>query len=232
MPATPAWLAAIESLLNRGIDQSLRAQAVAGRLNGTSMELRVEGFAPIRIAAFSGRLALALAHAGGPPGGGAAGGARAGSGAAVAGPDAVIAGPPLALLDLSARRADSSAPRGAERVHVTGNAEIAARYRELLELARPDWEEELSRLIGDLPARQVSVAAQAALSWARGFARTARANVGEYLQEESRVLVSRPEVEEFLGQVDALRETADRVEARIARLERRLGGRGELGGSA
>ena len=220
MPATPVWLATIESLLNRGIDQSLRARAVAGRLHGTSMELRIEGLAPIRIAAFRGRLVLATG-----PGGGA--GAAAGTDA-----DAVIAGPPLALLELFARRAESSAPRGSERVHVSGDAEIAARYRELLELARPDWEEELSRLIGDLPARRVSLAARAALSWVRGFAGSARANVAEYLQEESRALVSKPEVEEFLAQVDALRETADRVEARIARLERRLDGRRELEGSA
>jgi len=117
-------------------------------------------------------------------------------------------------------------------VRISGDAEVAARYRELLELARPDWEEELSRLIGDLPARRLSLVARAALSWARGFARSAQANVAEYLQEESRALVSKPEVEEFLGQVDALRETADRVEARIARLERRLGGRREIEGSA
>jgi ubiquinone biosynthesis protein UbiJ len=219
MPATPVWLAAIESLLNRGIDQSLRARAAAGRLNGTSLELRIAGLAPIRIAAFSGRLALA---------------SGGGSGARTAGTDpaAVIAGAPLALLDLFARREDSSAPRGSERVRISGDAEVAARYRELLELARPDWEEELSRLIGDLPARRLSLVARAALSWARGFARSAQANVAEYLQEESRALVSKPEVEEFLGQVDALRETADRVEARIARLERRLGGRREIEGSA
>ena len=208
MPATPVWLAAIESLLNRGIDQSLRARALAGRLTGTSMELRVEGLAAIRIAAFSGRLALA-----------SAGGADA---------DAVIAGPPFSLLDLFARREDNAAGRGAERVHITGDAEVAARYRELLELARPDWEEELSRLIGDLPARRASLAARAAFSWARGLARSARANVAEYLQEESRDLVSRHEVDEFLGQVDVLRETADRVEARIARLERRLDGQHAL----
>ena len=184
------------------------------------MELRIEGLAPIRIAACRGRLVLATG-----PGGGA--GAAAGTDA-----DAVIAGPPLALLELFARRAESSAPRGSERVHVSGDAEIAARYRELLELARPDWEEELSRLIGDLPARRVSLAARAALSCVRGFAGSARANVAEYLQEESRALVSKPEVEEFLAQVDALRETADRVEARIARLERRLDGRREFEGSA
>ena len=203
MPATPAWLAAVESLLNRGIDQSVRASALCGRLNGTSMELRIEGFAPLRIAVSSGRLVLA------------SGGAGA---------DAVITGSLLALIDLFARREDSAAARSAERVQIAGDAEIAARYRDLLKLARPDWEEELSRLIGDLPARRLSLAARAALSWARGFARTAGQNVAEYLQEESRALVSKPEVEEFLAKVDELRETADRVEARLARLERRLEG--------
>jgi ubiquinone biosynthesis protein UbiJ len=206
MPATPAWLAAVESVLNRGIDQSIRASALCARLNGTSLELCIEGFAPIRIAISSGR--LALASGGGPAA------------------DAVIAGSVFALLDL-ARREDAAAPR--ERVQISGDAEIAARYRELLELARPDWEEELSRLIGDLPARRLSLAAQAALSWARGFARTAGANVAEYLQEESRALVSKPEVEEFLANVDELRETADRVEARLASLERRLDGRPDRG---
>ena len=205
MPATPVWLAAIEALLNRSIDQSLRASALAGRLNGTSMALHVGGLAPLRIAVSSGRLSFS-------------------SGGALPA-DAVLSGSALALLDLFARRGEeSSAPRGAERVQITGDAEIAARYRELLELARPDWEEELSRIIGDLPARRLSLAARAALAWARGFARTASANVAEYLQEESRALVSKPEVEEFLAQVDELRETADRVEARLARLERRLEG--------
>jgi ubiquinone biosynthesis protein UbiJ len=210
MPATPAWLAAVESVLKRGIDQSVRASALCARLDGTSLELRIEGFAPIRIAVSSGRLALASGRE--------------------AGADAVISGSLFALLDLAARREDGAAPR--ERVQISGDAEIAARYRDLLELARPDWEEELSRLIGDLPARRLSLAARAALSWARGFARTARANVAEYLQEESRALVSKPEVDEFLANVDALRETADRVEARLASLERRLGGRPERGRDA
>jgi ubiquinone biosynthesis protein UbiJ len=142
------------------------------------------------------------------------------------GADAVIAGSPLALLDLFGRRGDgASGSRGAQRLQISGDAEIAARYRELLELARPDWEEELSRLVGDLPARRISLAAQSALSWARKLARTASENLSEYLQEESRDLVSKPELEEFLVEVDELRETADRVEVRLARLERRLEGR-------
>ncbi len=48
--------------------------------------------------------------------------------------------------------------------------------------------------------------------------------MAEYLQEESRVLVNKTELEEFLRGVDAVRETADRIEARLARLEQRAAG--------
>jgi len=91
-------------------------------------------------------------------------------------------------------------------------------------LARPDPEEELSRWIGDLPARRVSLLAQRALSLVRRARRTAGENIAEYLQEEGRDLVNRTELEEFLRGVDELRETADRIEARLGRLEQRLKG--------
>ena len=54
------------------------------------------------------------------------------------------------------------------------------------------------------------------MAWARKARRTAAENLAEYLQEESGDLVSKPELEEFLHGVDRLRETADRVEARLA----------------
>jgi len=91
-------------------------------------------------------------------------------------------------------------------------------------LARPDFEEELSRLIGDVPARSISQLALKTVEWARKARHTAGENIAEYLQEESRDLVNKTELDEFLQGVDTLRETADRVDARIARLEQRLKG--------
>jgi len=43
-------------------------------------------------------------------------------------------------------------------------------------------------------------------------------NVSEYLQEESRDVPSRYEVERFTRRVNALRDDTDRLEARIRRL--------------
>lgn len=205
MPPTPAWLAAVESVLNRGIERSQKAGTLAHRLDRTALGVHVEGVARIRIAVCGGRLALSAVG-------------RAAENDA----DATIGGSPFALLELLRAGAGPLADRGAGAVRVSGNAEVAAHYRELFALARPDLEDELSRFIGDLPARRLSVAAQGALGWIGKLARTARENVAEYLQEESRDLVSAPEVDEFVRGVDALRDTAERVEARLARLERRL----------
>jgi ubiquinone biosynthesis protein UbiJ len=207
MPATPVWLAAVEAVLNRSIDQSMKASAAASRLHGTSLRVDVDGLWRIRAAVSAGKLAL-------------------GSGGDIDS-DAIVCGSALALFKLFAGRLDrvggANGTPGAA-VQISGDAEIAARYRDLLALARPDWEEELSRLVGDLPARRLSLAASAAISWARGVGRTAGENLAEYLQEESRDLVSKPELEEFVAAVDQLRETADRIEARLARVEQRLTG--------
>jgi ubiquinone biosynthesis protein UbiJ len=213
MPATPAWLAAIEALLNRSIASSMQAAAIARRLNDTTLQIDVGSRLRIRAAVSDERLAL-----------------MAGGEAAA---DASIAGSPWSLLallrsgTLGARGTrGAGAPIGSDRgaAQIRGDAEIANRYRELFAVARPDLEEELSRLIGDMPARRVSQAAHAALSWARHAGRTAGENLAEYLQEESRDLVSKTELEEFLLGVDQLRETADRVEARLGEIEQRLKG--------
>ena len=60
---------------------------------------------------------------------------------------------------------------------------------------------------------------------AKALRRVAGENLAEYWQEESRDLPSRTEAEEFLQGVDRLREAADRLEARISRLQVRSGSR-------
>jgi ubiquinone biosynthesis accessory factor UbiJ len=202
MPATPAWLASAEALLNRCIDSSTQAASLARRLQGTSLQVDIEGIARIRANAHHGRLGLTAADD------------------SVA--DAVISGSPPALLQLLQGGAHRESGKPAAQIR--GDAEIANRYRELFMLARPDPEEELSRWIGDFPARRVTQFAQSLLGLARHARRTAGENIAEYLQEESRDLVNKTELDEFLRGVDQLRETADRIEARLANLEARLKG--------
>jgi ubiquinone biosynthesis protein UbiJ len=205
MPATPAWLAAAEAVLNRSIGGSSQAAALARRLEATSLQVEINGMTRIRAAVFSGRLALLTGDAmlGGTP---------------LPPADAEISGSVPALLQLlkSARPAQQSQAS----LQIRGNAEIANLYRELFAAARPDMEEELSRWVGDMPARRLSEMAKSVRTWARRARRTAGENIAEYLQEEARDLVTKTEMEEFLRGVDGVRETVDRIEARLGRLER------------
>jgi ubiquinone biosynthesis protein UbiJ len=209
MTATPAWLAAVEALLNRGINSSGRGAALARRLAGTALRVDAEGLASIRASVQGGRLALIAVDRG-----------------AEDDSNAVIAGPPLALFNLARTRSGHASPvLGADSpVQIRGDAEVVSAYRELIALSRPDLEDELSRVVGDFPARRLARLARQGAEWVRKTRRTAGENIAEYLQEEGRDLVNRTELEEFLHGVDELRETADRLEARLGRLEQRLKG--------
>jgi ubiquinone biosynthesis protein UbiJ len=207
MPATAPWLASAEALFNRNIAASTEARVLARRLEGSSLLIEVEGMLKVRASVFNGGLALFNGDA-------AAGVATDGH--------AVISGSAPALLQLL--RGDGPAVAARAGVQIRGNAEIANSYRQLFAAARPDFEAELSRWIGDMPARRLSQVARSVRSWARRTRRTAGENITEYLQEEGRDLVAKPEHEEFLQGVDAAREAADRIEARLKLLEQRIKG--------
>ena len=207
MTATPAWLASAEAVLNRNIAVSTPGQALAKRLEGTSLQVDVEGITRVRAACNAGRLALLAGDD-----------SRA---------DAVISGSAPALLQLF--RSGSAAQKGStaqsrSSVQIRGDAEIANLYRELFAAARPDLEEELSRWVGDMPARHLSQLAKSVRTWARRARRTAGENIAEYLQEEGRDLVTKTEMEEFLRGVDGVRDGVDRIEARLRGIEQRVKG--------
>jgi ubiquinone biosynthesis protein UbiJ len=208
MPGTPAWLASAEAMLNRCIGDSAQAAALARTLEDTSLVVEVTAITRIRAAVSGGRLNLLT---GDDPG-------------AAPSANATISGSLPALLQLFNGTRDAKGTVPGRAAQIRGDAEIANRYRELFLLARPDPEEELSRWIGDFPARRLSQFAARALEAARRVRRTAGENIAEYLQEEGRDLVNKTELEEFLRGVDSLRDTADRIDARLKHLEQRIKG--------
>ena len=94
-----------------------------------------------------------------------------------------------------------------------------AKQRVAADKHKPDLEEELSRVIGDVAAHQVADFARGIRNWARGACSTMGGNIREYLQEESRELPTRFEVDRFSQQVGELRDDVERVAARLKRLE-------------
>jgi ubiquinone biosynthesis protein UbiJ len=202
--ATDPLFQPIESLLNRNVAGSTRARELVTRLEGRSLEVRATPTPlAIRFRVSDGKVSV--------------------SGGGEGEPDAVIEGSPLSLATLAGPQPEDRLRRG--EVRISGDAETAQSFQKLFKAARPDFEEELSRLVGDPVAHHVANAARSVFDFGRRAAETFARNMGEYLTEESRDLPARPEVEAWIEQVDRLREAADRLEARLALLERRRGTR-------
>ena len=134
-------------------------------------------------------------------------------------PDVVLTGSLIALARLAGPQddIDGTAIRGGA-IDISGDAFTAQAFQKLLRHARPDPEEELSRFVGDVAAHQAGEFARALRDWTLNARTTMGGNVREYLQEESRALPSRYEVERLARDIDTLRDDVARLEARILRL--------------
>jgi ubiquinone biosynthesis protein UbiJ len=131
--------------------------------------------------------------------------------------DASLSGSPMGLMNLASKQATSIA---GSSVRIEGDAEVAQGFSELLKQAKPDFEEELSRVVGDVAAHQLGNTARSLLGFGKRVGDTLLQNIGEYLSEEGRDVPSKTEAEEFNRDVDVLRDDVDRLEARLMALER------------
>lgn len=134
--------------------------------------------------------------------------------------DATLSGSPFDLMRASDKER-GHAQLFAGNVQIDGDSGVALRFSEALGGLDIDWEEQLSHLTGDVVAHEVGRGVRAAQSEGERLGRSTRENLSEYLTEEARLLPHRFEVEDFLADVDELRDDVDRLAARIALLEKR-----------
>lgn len=134
-------------------------------------------------------------------------------------PDCSLSGSPFDLMRASDPK-QGSAQLFAGRVRIEGDQQLAQQFSEALAAIDIDWEEQLSRLTGDALAHEVGRATRGIRTQADRFASSATDNLSEYLTEEARLLPHRYEVEDFVDDVDVLRDDLERLEARIALLEK------------
>lgn len=110
--------------------------------------------------------------------------------------------------------------------HIKGDVETAQLFNELFEKHQIDWEEHLSKLIGDVTAHKM----MQLLRKPTGFIKTNKEkfsqDVTEYCQEEAMLLPSNNEVEIFRRDVDELRLKIDRLDAKITLLRSAVGATG------
>ncbi|HQV49691.1 MAG TPA: SCP2 sterol-binding domain-containing protein [Dokdonella sp.] len=132
-----------------------------------------------------------------------------------------VSATPGSLLAMAAARlrgdADAALPPG--QVEISGDADLARRIERLASRFEPDFDEAFARAFGDVIGFQLARGFRGALAGVRKSTSRLLRTSFEYLVEESRDLVARPELEQFFDEVDALRERADRLAARVRRID-------------
>ena len=135
-------------------------------------------------------------------------------------PDVLVSAPTLRLarlgLNTLARR--EGLPTG---IDVVGDTELLNRFSGLLTRVGFDPEELVAKLIGDGAAHRLVGGLKGLFGFGRSAADKLSRDTAEYLTEESEDLARAADVEEWMDEVDGLREGVDRLEARLALLESR-----------
>jgi ubiquinone biosynthesis protein UbiJ len=132
-------------------------------------------------------------------------------------PDTVISGSPTSLFKLGLHR-DSASLFFSGEVEIRGDTRLGRQFKAVIAEMDIDWEEHLSRITGDIAAHRIMTVFDKLGEWSQGATSNLTDDIGEYLQEESRDVVSGAEIDVFNQQVDRLRDDTDRLEARIVRL--------------
>jgi ubiquinone biosynthesis protein UbiJ len=204
-------LGVVERILNAQLAQSTPARRQVAALAGRRLGIALVGpEIELVLTAETGRLRLERESA--------------------AATDASVAATPVALFE--ALRAGKAGLIGRSEIAIAGDAQVLESFSEVLIHLRPDVEELLATYVGDIVAHEAARVAVAARDWARRALDALAMNSGEYLQEESRALPARHEIEAFLRDVDTLRDDVERAAARLNRLRSAQSDRGRASDSA
>lgn len=132
--------------------------------------------------------------------------------------DTVLRGTPLGMARLGLGR-DTAGTLFSGAVEIHGDVETGQAFKAILDEMQIDWEEQLSRLTGDVIAHQAGNIARRTGAWLRHGRHTLEHDISEYLQEELRVLPTRIEIDNFIDAVSRTGMAVDRLEARLKRLQ-------------
>jgi ubiquinone biosynthesis protein UbiJ len=103
-------------------------------------------------------------------------------------------------------------------VGVEGDARLADEVMLLVRHLRWDFEEDLSRLVGDVAARRLAELARSFAAWQADAAQRLAGSGADYAADEARLLVRRAELEALAAEVSRLRDALERLDKRVERL--------------
>jgi ubiquinone biosynthesis protein UbiJ len=132
-------------------------------------------------------------------------------------PDLTILATPGLLLRIAA-----GDPAASSNVRVDGDVQLAGALDYVRRNLRWDYEESLSRIVGDVAAQRIAAGARGVDRWARVAALNLARALAEYVTHENPQVASVEALEQFNAEVDRTRDDVERLAKRVELLEHRL----------
>lgn len=104
------------------------------------------------------------------------------------------------------------------QAHITGQADLAETLGFVLRNLRWDYEQDLSRVVGDIAAQRLGQGLRALGHWSQDARVRLNENLAEYLGTETTLLARPDELAQHAAQLDQLTNTLDALEQRLERL--------------
>jgi len=131
--------------------------------------------------------------------------------------DTVLSGTPVSLFKMGlVSNAADLLLKG--EVEISGDTRLGHQFKNMFSQMDIDWSEPLANLLGDSFAYQLQQSGKRLGLWGKDTVKSVSMSVSEYLQEESRDVVTETELEIFNDAVDQLRDDVDRLQAKIKSL--------------
>lgn len=128
-------------------------------------------------------------------------------------PDATVTISPGVLMRLIAK--DEAAKL---LITVEGDTHLATELAKVFSNMRWDYEDDLSKLVGDVPAYKIGERARQAVNNVKETSTNLADMLSEYWQEEMPMIAKKRHIEEFNREVDILRADVDRLEKKLTKL--------------
>ena len=133
-------------------------------------------------------------------------------------PDTTLRGSPISLFKMGmVSNAANMLLKG--EVEISGDTRLGHQFKNVFSQMDIDWSEPLAKLVGDTAAYQIQQAGKQVGRWGSDTASSVSTSFSEYLQEESRDVVTETELEMFNDAVDKLRNDVDRLAAKLQQLK-------------
>lgn len=131
--------------------------------------------------------------------------------------DATLAGRPMKFAEMALGDARKVLFSG--DVTISGDIELGQNFKRWMDGLDIDWEEQLSKVTGDIVAHKAGNLLRSATTWGLQAINILSQNTADYLKEESEQLPFAEEMDDFVQQVNEFRDAVARLEVRMLQLK-------------